>query len=90
MIMEGSGIEKAFKTIYGSNTAKQMLVGKAISRANRAHILTESALMIKLQKIALEDVDAAINIEEISKLYNDVVQQAYRGVPKVSALFKCH
>ena len=32
------------QTVYGENTVKHMLTGKAISRAIRGHILVESAL----------------------------------------------
>ena len=48
-VMDGSGIESAFKTVYGEDTVKHMLGGKAIAKALRAHILLESALTIKLQ-----------------------------------------
>ena len=54
-IMAGSGIDKLFENIYGQNAVKHMLSGKAVARANRAHILTESALLIKLQQIALSE-----------------------------------
>ena len=51
-IMDGSGISKLFHTVYSENATKHMS-GKATARANCAHILTESALLIKLQKLAL-------------------------------------
>ena len=36
---------------------------KAVAQANRAHILTESALLIKLQEIALsESADSKNNV----------------------------
>ena len=52
-IMDGSGISKLFECVYGPNAVKTMITGKAVSRANRGHLLTESALMVKLTKIAL-------------------------------------
>ena len=48
-IMSGPGIERVFQNVYGENAVKHILTGKAVSRANRAHLLTESALMIRLQ-----------------------------------------
>ena len=49
-----------------------MLWGKAVAGTKRAHILTESTLLIKLQQIALsESADGTnnINLELIKKLY---------------------
>ena len=54
-IMDGSGIESVFKTVYGEDTVKHMLGGKAIAKALRAHILLESALTIKLQQMLFND-----------------------------------
>ena len=48
-VMDGSGIESMFKTVYGEDAVKHMLGGKAIAKALRAHILLESVLIIKLQ-----------------------------------------
>ena len=53
-IMDGSVISKLFHIIYGENATKHSMSGKATARANRAHILTESALLINLQQLALE------------------------------------
>lgn len=52
-IMAGLGLEKVFETAYGENAVKHILAGKAIARANRVHILTESALIVRLQQQAL-------------------------------------
>ena len=41
--MAGLGIDKLFQNIYGENAVKHMLSGKAVARANRARIITESA-----------------------------------------------
>ena len=45
-----SGIDRLFQNIYGENSVRHILIGNAVSRANRTHILTESALMIILQE----------------------------------------
>lgn len=69
-IMVGSGTDKLFKNIYGENSVKHMLSGKTVAGTKRAHILTESALLI--QQIALsESADRTnnINLELIQKLY---------------------
>ena len=64
-----------FQTIYGENkhTAKHILSGKATARATRAHILAESALLIKLQEMVLNASDSAIDIDGIKNLYESVV-----------------
>lgn len=40
-LMDGSGIESMLQTVYGENTVKHMLGGKAIARALRGHNLVE-------------------------------------------------
>ena len=59
-----------------------MLSGKAVSRANRAHLLTESALIIKLQRMSLaensqsiQDRATKVDLEEIKDIYNAVVSK---------------
>jgi hypothetical protein len=49
-IMRGSGLSEALQQIYGPNAVDHLLSGKAVSRAVRAHLLTESALTTKLLK----------------------------------------
>ena len=74
-IMDESGISKLFECLYGRNTAKHMVTGKAVLRVNRAHLLTESALMMKLQKIALtRNYD-----ENMSKKLNDSIKTLYKS-----------
>ena len=72
-IMDGSGFSAMFQTIYGENATKHILSGKTTSRATRAHILAESALLIKLQEMVLNDSDNAIDIDVIKNLYESVV-----------------
>ena len=72
-IVDGSGISTTFQTIYGENATKHILTGKATARATRAHILAESALLIKLQEMVLNDSYNAIDIDAIKNLYESVV-----------------
>ena len=44
-VMKGSGIEELFNEVYAENTVQQIIYGKALSRALRAHLLAESALI---------------------------------------------
>lgn len=78
-IMDGSGISKLFHTIYGENATKHILSGKATARANRAHILTESALLIKLQEIALQgnspEGERYVDIEQIQEIYRNITKK---------------
>ena len=52
-LIEGSGLDKVIKTIYGDSSFASMLHDKAVARSIRAHILTESALTIILIKYLL-------------------------------------
>ena len=72
-IIDGSGVSAMSQTIYGENATKHILSGKATARATRAHILAECALLIKLQKMVLNDSDNAIDIDAIKNLYESVV-----------------
>lgn len=56
---------------------KDMVTEKAVSRAKRAHQLTESALMIKLPKTALTTEDFLD--ENISKQLTDCVKTLYKS-----------
>ena len=70
-IMASPGLEIVFETAYGENAVKDILTGKDIARANRAHILTESTLMISLQQQNLiKNIDFDLN--GIRKLYEKV------------------
>ena len=46
--MENTGLVEALEVIYASNTVRQILSGKAVSRARRAHFLVDSALNLLL------------------------------------------
>ena len=56
---------------------KDMVTEKAVSRAKRGHLLTESALMIKLPKTALTTEDFLD--ENISKQLTDCVKTLYKS-----------
>ena len=60
--MKGSGIEELFNEVYAENTVQQIISGKAVSRALRAQLLAESALI----SILFEDTEAA-NIAEVNE-----------------------
>ena len=53
--MAGSGIEDVFEEVYAANSIDQMLLGKSVERALRAHLMTESALMGLLIKYIQEN-----------------------------------
>ena len=72
-IMTGLGIDKLFQNIYGENAVKNMLSGEAVARANIGYILTESALLIKLQQIAYPKVQT-IQIVSIWKLFKSFIK----------------
>ena len=62
-MMELSGIEDVLESVYGSNTVKHILSGKAISRALRGHFLVQSALTIYLLQplISFETSNLTLN-----------------------------
>ena len=50
-LMDGSGIASALQTIYGENSVKHILGGKAIAGAVRGHLLVGSAIQFMLLQI---------------------------------------
>ena len=54
-MMDSSGLYSPMETIYGENTVKHILTGKAISRAVRGHLLVKSALYTKLLGMVFSD-----------------------------------
>ena len=60
--MKGSRIEELFNKVYPENTVQHRISGKAVSRALRAHLLAESALI----SILFEDTEA-VNIAEVNE-----------------------
>ena len=61
-VMKGSEIEELFNEVYAENTVRRIISGKAVSRALRAHLLAESALI----SILFEDTKA-VNIAEVNE-----------------------
>ena len=49
-LMKGSGLEDLSAEVYAENSVTQMISGKAIARATKAHILAESALISLLMQ----------------------------------------
>ena len=74
-IMPGSGIERIFQNINGEKAVKHILTGKAVSRANRAHILMESALIVILQEFSLAKDDSSVDLGAIKNLYERVISK---------------
>ena len=67
-------------TQFMAKMQQNTMSGKATARANRAHILTESALVIKLQEIALqgnthESEERCVDMEQIQELYTNVTSK---------------
>lgn len=55
-LMEGSDLEEVLQTIYGPNTVKHIMTGKALSRAFHGHMLVDSALSsMPLSEILTEE-----------------------------------
>ena len=48
MMMEGSGLASAMETVYGENSVKHIMSGKAISWAIRGHLLVASSVYKQL------------------------------------------
>ena len=74
-LMSGSGLEDLFAEVYAENSVTHMISGKAIARATRAHILTESALMLLLLQEIKEQSSDTIVFEDLRQFY----ECAYRG-----------
>ena len=70
-----SGIDRLFQNIYGKNSVRHILTGNAVSRANRTHILTESALMIILQEFSLAQDDSSVDWRDIKNLCERVISK---------------
>ena len=78
-VMAGSGLTEVIECCYGRNTVIQMLAGKAVKRAVRAHFLVDSALRIlmlhkvfNLSSSEADDIDSSpemvLPVEEFNEL----------------------
>lgn len=72
-IMEGSGLEKLWETVYGESTVVHMMSGHAYARCVRAYTLTASSLM-NIIKESYPDID--VHLESIKDKYNQVSQES--------------
>jgi len=71
-IMDGSGIVDIFATVYAPNSIPHMMSGKAYSRALRAHVLLEKALVLIILE-AHEFESPKISVDEgINKILEHV------------------
>ena len=83
-IMEGSGLAEAMEVIYGPNTVQYILKGAAYSKALRAHLLTDAALVKHMMgESGSESLDERLkDLEEMSRtaklwiLYHQLVRTA--------------
>ena len=75
-LMDGSGIESVLQTVYGENSVKHMLGGKAIARALRGHILLESALTIKLQQMLFNEGEEEKEYDTMTKVEIEEIEVA--------------
>ena len=64
-VMKGSGIKELFNEVYAEKTVQQIISGKAVSRALRAHLLAESALIsILFEAVNIAEVNEFVSILE--------------------------
>ena len=66
-LMKGSGLEEALRTVYGKDTVEHIFSGKAVSKALRAHFLTEAVLKTKLlEEVMPDDSFLSSSTEELN------------------------
>ena len=71
-IMEGSGLEELWTTVYAKNSVNQMMEGRAYARSVRAHILTSLALHLEILKDSAVPVEWNAQLQELrSKMLAD-------------------
>ena len=52
--MQNTGLNEAIEIVYGGNTVRQMICGKAVAQARRGHFLLDAALNILLLSDAFQ------------------------------------
>ena len=72
-LMKGSGIADVFGEVYATNTVESMLSGKSYSRALRAHLMLQSALIDLLLDIVKEECDVDF------KVFEELYEKALNG-----------
>ena len=72
--MANTGLSDILEDIYGECTVKQMLIGKAYSRALRGHLIVDQVLSNIIFERAMQIHGLNINdvIERLEKLYDGV------------------
>ena len=71
-IMKGSGLEDLLAQVYAENSITHMISRKAVSRANRGHLLVDSSLMSLI--FNLIKVTADIHFEELDEFYKRALE----------------
>ena len=72
-LMKGSCLSECLETEFEINTVPKIIDGKAISRAIRAHFLTEGSLMTKLLATFVSSTD--IDFEETETEKNEETEE---------------
>ena len=67
-LMVGSGLEEVFEETYYEDTVKHIFSGKAVARALRAHMLTQSALISHLLNSLVDEGE--LHLSELETTYN--------------------
>ena len=65
-LMAGSGLKELLEVIYANNAVDNMLIGKAISRAVRGHMLMEAALNAMLIAMAYDSPLSGTDARDIA------------------------
>ena len=73
-LMEGSGLQEALSGIYAKNVVPHILSGKAVARALRGHFLVHAALMAKLLRPIVDEMDVG-EMTEIENLLGKVLNK---------------
>lgn len=68
LIMEESGLESLWETVYGSNTVQNMINGHAYARCIRAYTLTASAIFSVITNQDEKMKEDVITLEKFNKL----------------------
>lgn len=72
-LMQGSGLTDILETVYGENAVQRMMVGKAVQRAFRGHLLVEKCLNGMLVSEMMDcDSDCASLVKSCEDLYNSL------------------
>ena len=69
-LMQNTGLNEAFEIVYGGNTVRQMICGKAVARAHRDHFLLDAALNILILLDALQP-PLPMSLNDSSTISND-------------------